>query len=199
MPSLVRKYVLMAAIDVNKLKVGVAFEEDGQPFKVLKYDFIKMGRGSATIKVKAKNLISGAIVQKSFISGNRVEGVELEKKEMQYLYQDESAAFFMNPDTFEQIEISKEILGDDLLYLVEGENAWVQFWGERILGVEIPASVVLTVKDTEHWVKGNSATNVYKPAIMESGLTVQVPLFVKNGDRIKINTELGTYGGRVNE
>lgn len=189
----------MAAIDVNKLKVGVTFEEEGQPFKVLKYDFIKMGRGSANIKVKAKNLISGAIVQKSFISGNRVEGIELEKKEMQFLYTDENSAYFMHPETFEQIEISKDILGDDLLYLVEGENAWVQFWGEKILGVEIAASVVLAVKETEPGAKGNSATNVYKPATMQSGLVVQVPLFIKEGDRLKINTETGEYGGRVNE
>ncbi len=92
-----------------------------------------------------------------------------------------------------------EVLGDDLRYLVEGGEAWVQFWDDRVLGVEIPPSVVLKVAKTEDWVKGNSATNVYKPAELESGLIVQVPLFIKEGDKVKVNTTEGTYTARANE
>ncbi len=196
-------------IDVNKLKVGVTFTEDDAPWKVLKYDFIKMGRGGATIKVKARNLFSGSIVTKSFQSGNRVEDIALEKKHLQYLYRDDDKAYFMDPISFEQTEILLSILGDDVNYLVEGEKAWVLFWpssaeasdgqrADRILGVEIPASVVMEVTEAEHWEKGDSVSNLTMPVKVVSGLTVMVPLFIKKGDKIKINTEEGTYIGRVN-
>ena len=119
-------------IDVNKLKVGVTFTEEGTPYRVTKYDFTKMGRGHATIKVKAKNLFTGSIETKGYISGNMVEDITLDKKHLQYLYKDEDKAYFMDPNTFEQVEIPMKILGDDYLYLVEGEKAWVLFWGEMI-------------------------------------------------------------------
>ena len=186
-------------IDVNKLKVGVTFTEDDAPWKVMKYDFIKMGRGGAVIKVKARNLFSGSIVTKSFQSGNRVEDISLEKKHLQYLYRDEERAYFMDPISFEQTEILLPVLGDDVNYLVEGERAWVLFWDEKILGVEIPAAVVMEVTEAEHWEKGDSVSNLTMPVAVASGLTVMVPLFIKKGDKIKINTEEGTYIGRVNE
>lgn len=186
-------------IDVNKLKVGVTFTEDGQPFKVTKYDFTKMGRGNAVIKVKAKNLFSGAIVTKSFISGNTVEDITLEKKHLQYLYKDDSKAYFMDPVSFDQFEIPLSVLGNDVLYLVEGEKAWVLFWGDKILGVELPASTVMEVAEAEPGAKGNTVSNVLKPVKMATGLTVNVPLFINKGDKIKVNTESGTYIGRSNE
>lgn len=188
----------MATIDVNKLKLGTTYiDYDGDPYKVMKYDFIKMGRGKANIKVKARNLLTGAIVLKSYLSGNKVESADIMKVEMQYLYTDGALVYFMDLVTYEQIEVGKEIVGDDINYLVEGENAYVQFWGDRVIGVEVPASVIMEVKETENWIKGNSATNVYKPATMSSGLVVQVPLFVKNGDKIKINTSTGEYVNRA--
>jgi elongation factor P len=165
----------------------------------MKYDFTKMGRGGATIKVKAKNLLTGSIVTKSFHSGGRVEAAELEKKELQYLYNDGQLAFFMDPRSFEQIEIPMSILGDDEKYLVEGEHAWVQSWNEKILGVDLGASVVLTVTECEPGTKGNSVSNVYKPAKTNSGLLVQVPLFIREGDKVKINTLTGEYVNRVND
>lgn len=185
-------------IDVNKLKVGVTFTEDDQPFKVMKYDFTKMGRGNATIKVKAKNLFSGAIVTKGFISGNMVEDITLDKKHLQYLYKDDEKAYFMDPVSFDQFEIPLSVLGDDVSYLVEGEKAWVLFWGDRILGVELAASVVMKISETEPGARGDTVSNVLKPAKTASGLTVMVPLFIKEGDSIKINTETGEYTGRVN-
>lgn len=186
-------------IDVNKLKVGVTFVDDDAPWKVLKYEFTKMGRGNATIKVKARNLLSGAIVTKSFQSGNTVEEVTLEKKHLQYLYRDEDKAYFMDPISFDQIEIPLSVLGDDVNYLVEGEKSWVLFWGEKILGVEVPASVVMEVAEAEHWEKGDSVSNLTKPVKVASGMTIMAPLFIRKGDKVKINTEYGTYIGRVNE
>lgn len=186
-------------IDVNKLKVGVTFAEDSTPWRVLKYDFIKMGRGGATIKVKARNLISGSIVTKSFQSGNVVEDITLEKKHLQYLYKDEEKAYFMDPVSFDQIEIPLSVMGEDVNYLVEGEKAWVLFWGDQVLGVELAASVVMEVTEADHWEKGNSVSNLMKPVKVASGLSIMVPLFIKKGDRIKINTEEGSYINRVNE
>ncbi len=186
-------------IDVNKLKVGVAFADEGAPWKVMKYEFTKMGRGNATIKVKARNLFSGSIVTKSFQSGNTVEDIALEKKHLQYLYKDEEKLYFMDPISFEQIELPVSIVGDDVNYLIEGEKAWVLYWGERVLGVEVPASVIMEVTEAEHWEKGNSVSNLTKPIKVASGMTIMAPLFIKTGDKIKINTEEGSYIGRVNE
>lgn len=185
-------------IDVNKLKVGVTFADEGSPWKVMKYDFIKMGRGGAVIKVKAKNLVSGSIVTKSFQSGNVVEDITLEKKHLQYLYKDDSKIYLMDPISFEQLELPLSVVGDDVNYLVEGDRVWVLSWSEMILGVELPASVVMEVTDAEHWEKGNSVSNLTRPVRVASGLTVMVPLFIKKGEKIKINTAEGTYIGRVN-
>ena len=185
-------------IDVNKLKVGVTFTEEGVPFRVTKYDFTKMGRGHATIKIKAKNLFSGAIETKGYISGNMVEDITLDKKHLQYLYKDDQKAYLMDPTSFEQIEIDLKILGDDELYLVEGEKSWVLFWGEKILGVEVPATVIMKIAETEPGARGNTVSNVLKPAKTVSGLTLMVPLFISEGDTVKINTESGEYTGRAN-
>jgi len=186
-------------IDVNKLKVGVTFADEGSPWKVMKYDFIKMGRGGAVIKVKAKNLVSGSIVTKSFQSGNVVEDIVLEKKHLQYLYKDETKIYLMDPISFEQLELPLSVVGDDVNYLVEGDKAWVLSWNEMILGVELPASVVMEVTEADHWEKGNSVSNLTRPVKVASGLTVMVPLFIKEGEKIKINTAEGTYIGRVND
>ena len=185
-------------IDVNKLKVGVTFTEDGTPFRVTKYDFTKMGRGHATIKVKARNLFSGAIETKGYISGNMVEDILLDKRHLQYLYKDDEKAFFMDPTSFDQFEIPLKVLGDDVSYLVEGEKAWVLFWDEKILGVEVPCSVIMKIIESEPGARGNTVSNVLKPAKTASGLTVMVPLFINPGDSIKINTETGQYTGRAN-
>jgi elongation factor P len=184
-------------IDVNKLKEGVTYLDGGEPYRVVKYSFSKMGRGKANIKVKVRNLLTGALTIKSYLSGNSVESVEIEKKHLQYLYKDEDLLFFMDPVSFEQIEISLKTLGEDVNYLMEGEKAWVQFWEERVVGVELPPSVVLKVTETGPGEKGNSATNILKPATLESGLVVQVPTFIKEGDKLKINTQSGEYVSRV--
>ena len=186
-------------IDSNKLKVGVTFQEDGFPWKVVKYDFIKMGRGNANIKIKAKNLVNGAIVMKSYLSGKMIDDITLEKKHLQYLYKDDENLYFMDPVTFEQHEVLLVVVGDDVKYLIEGEKAWVLFWEERVLGVELPAAVVMEVTEADPGSRGNTVSNVLKPVKVASGITVGVPLFIKVGDKIKINTETGEYINRVND
>jgi elongation factor P len=184
-------------IDVNKLKEGVTYLDGGHPYRVVKYNFSKMGRGKANIKVKVKSLLTGAVVVKSYLSGNSVEPVEIEKVKLQYLYSDGGILYLMDPTSFEQTEIDKEVIGDDIFYLVEGEKVWVQFWGEKVVGVELPPSVVLKVKETGPGEKGNSATNILKPATLESGLVVQVPTFIREGESLKINTQTGEYVSRM--
>ena len=156
-------------IDVNKLKEGVTYLDGGQPFRVIKYNFSKMGRGKANIKVKVKNLLTGALVMKSYLSGNSMEPIQIDKKHLQYLYADGDSLHLMDPISFEQIEIAKALVGDDINYLVEGEKVWVQFWDDRIIGVELPPSVVLKVVETGPGEKGNSSTSVLKPATLEIG------------------------------
>ncbi len=184
-------------IDVNKLKEGVTYLDGGHPYRVVKYSFSKMGRGKANIKVKVKSLLTGAIVVKSYLSGNSVEPIEIEKVNLQYLYGDEEKLYLMDPVSFEQIEIDRKVVGDDINFLLEEEKVWVQFWGEKVVGVELPVSVILKVKETGPGEKGNSATSILKPATLESGFVVQVPAFIKDGDRLKINTQTGEYVSRA--
>ena len=171
---------------------------DKAPHRVIKYTFTKLARGKANVKVKVKNLLTGAIVIKSFLSGNSVDEAVLEKKHLQYLYRDGDSYVVMDPVTFDQNEIEANVLGSDANYLVEGEKVWVLFWNDKIIGVELSASVVMEVVETGPGVRGDTATKVTKPATMASGLVVSVPGFINQGDKIKVNTETGEYVNRVN-
>lgn len=183
-------------IDVNQLRNGTAFEFEGQPFLVLKYEFTKMGRGNATIKVRVKNLKTGAVLIKSFSSGNSVEPISLKRKKMQFLFSDQSQSTFMDPVSFDQVEISHEILGGNKAYLQEGIEVQVLFWENEALAVELPPKLALTVKDTGPGEKGNSVSNMYKPAVLENGLEVKVPLFIVSGEKVLIDTRTGGYVSR---
>lgn len=179
------------------LKNGVTFLMDGKPYKIQKYTFTKMGRGGATVRVWARNLETFNLEEKSFQSTAKFDEVVTKKKALQYLYKDGETAYFMDPTTYEQIEVALDILGDDIYYVKEGEKSDVLFWGDKALSVDIPPKVVLTVKDTAPGVKGNSATNIYKPAEMENGLTIKVPLFVKTGDKIRVDSRTSEYVERA--
>jgi len=192
-------------IPVTNLRAGTVFQENGQPFLVLKYEHTKLGRGTATIKLKIKNLKSKIIREKTFISGARVEEAEVEKREMQFLFEASSSKFqapnfvFMDPKTFEQVEAGKEILEGKEGFLKEGEVVQILFFEGEPVSVELPLSLVLEVKETGPGVRGDSATNIFKPATLENGLVVKVPLFVKVGDKVKIDTRTGEYVERVKE
>jgi len=186
-------------IPVTNLRAGTVFQENGQPFLVLKYEHTKLGRGTATIKLKIKNLKSKIIREKTFISGARVEEAEVEKKSLQFLYQDEKKVVFMDPRSFEQVEVGKEILEGKEGFLKEGEVVEVLFFEGEPVSMELPLSLALAVKETGPGVRGDSATNIFKPATLENGLVVKVPLFVKVGDKVKIDTRTGEYVERVKE
>ncbi len=184
-------------ISVTDLRAGVVFEEQGQLFQVLSYEHIKMGRGSANIKVKVKNVRSGTTVDKSFINGAKVNDVSVFKKDLQYLYKDGDSAYFMNPTTFEQISIPLKTIGSDVYYLKEGENFNISFLGDEALSLNLPPKMEFKVEDTAAGVKGNSATNVFKDAVLENGLKAKVPLFIQVGDKIRVDTRTGAYSERV--
>ena len=179
-------------ISVTDLRAGTTFEENGQLFQVLTYEHIKMGRGSANIKVKIKNLRSGSIVEKSFMNGARVNNVQVAKRDLQFLYKDDDYAYFMNPATYDQIQIPIKLIPEHA-YLKEGEEFNVSFLGDEALSVNLPPKMVFSVVDTAPGIKGNSATNVFKDAELENGIMTKVPLFVNNGDKIRIDTRTGAY------
>ncbi len=183
-------------ISVNELRAGVIYEDQGNLLQVLSFEHIKMGRGSATIKVKVKNLRSGSISEKSFVNNQKVQDVQVLKKEMQYLYQDEESVYFMNPQDFEQVAIPLKIVGE-AQFLKEGESYPIAFHGEEALSIQLPPKVELKVTETAPGVKGNSASNVFKDAIMENGMTVKVPLFIDVGDKIRVDTRTGEYTERA--
>ncbi|KKR76985.1 MAG: Elongation factor P [Candidatus Levybacteria bacterium GW2011_GWA2_40_8] len=180
-------------IGVTELRSGTIFEDNGNIFQVLSYEHIKMGRGSANIKVKVKNLRSGATTEKSFISGARVSEIYVSKKDLQYLYKDEDFAYLMDPESFEQISVSTKILGSDSHYLKEGESFNVSFLENEPLSVNLPPKMKFKVIEAGAGVKGNSATNIFKEVTLENGLKTKVPLFINAGMDVIIDTRTGEY------
>lgn len=180
-------------ISVTDLRAGTTFEDNGTLFQVLSYEHIKMGRGSANIKVKIKNVRTGTITDKSFINGAKVNDVHVAKKDLQYLYKDDDFAYFMNPTTYEQVQIALKVIGNDSKYLKDGESYNISFLGDEALSVNLPPKLVFTVEDTAPGIKGNSATNVFKDATLTNGIQTKVPLFVNVGDKIRVDTRSGAY------
>lgn len=193
LPSELVQYLIMI---VQELKSGATWEEGGNLYRVLSYEHIKMGRGSAVIKVKARNVRSGAVIEKGFTNGAQVNAVNLDKKEYQFLYKDSEKAYFMNPVTFEQAEAPLSVL-EGHAYLQEGKNATLEFYGDEILGVVLPPKITLKVTETDPGVKGNSASNMYKDATLENGVKTRVPLFINIGDSVIVDTRDGTYTKRA--
>ena len=184
-------------IDVNELRKGVTFEFDGSLYKVLDYSHNKTGRGNANIRIKARNLQTGANIERTFSSGQSVQDVSLDFHNVSYLYTDGDFYHFMDNDTFEQPAIKREMLGNDALYLKEGMEVKLTFYKGGPLDIEIPSSVDLKVIEAETAIRGDTATGVTKKVKTETGLEVNCPQFVKVGDTIRVNTETGGYVTRV--
>ena len=184
-------------IDVNELRKGVTFELDGNLYKVLDYSHNKTGRGNATIRVKARNLITGANIERTFNSGQSVQDVSLDFANVSYLYNDGDLYYFMDKVTFEQPGIKQESLGDSAQYLKEGMEVKLTFYKGEAIDVELPTSVDLKVVEAEMAIRGDTATGVTKKVTTETGLTVQCPNFVNVGDTIRVDTRTGEYVTRV--
>ncbi|PIU32983.1 elongation factor P [Candidatus Woesebacteria bacterium CG_4_10_14_0_2_um_filter_39_14] len=180
-------------IPVTEMRAGRLFEENGEPYQVLDYKHTKMGRGTASIKLKVKNLTTGAVTEKTFISGAKVEPVETMMKTVQYLYKEGNDYFFMDPQSFEQFSLSQKLLAGKEKFLKEEQTVKILFWEQRPLMVELPITMVFTIVQTSPGVKGDSVNASFKPATLDNGLKVKVPLFINVGDRIKVDTRSGEY------
>ncbi len=184
-------------IDVNQLRKGTTFLEEGQIWKVLDYLHNKPGRGNATIRVTVRNMRTGATREFTYNSGERVEDIEIENHDVQYLYSDNEFLTFMDLETFEQPQIRREVFGDDLLYLQENMQLQLDMYDGEVIGYELPTTVEQRVVEAEPSFAGDTANNPTKKVITESGLQVTVPLFVSENDVIRIKTADGSYVTRV--
>ena len=183
------------------MKAGATYLRNNKPYKVTKYTLIKMGRGGATVRLTSRNLENASIEEHTFSSNVKVESIDTVKKQLQFLFADATNATFMDPQNYEQFEIPVALVKEELKYITQGDYADILFWtnldSDKPLSIDIPPKVTLKVKDTAPGVKGNSATNVYKPAITQNGLEVKVPLFINTGDRIVVDTRSSSYVERA--
>ena len=187
----------MPTITTNDLKTGITLELDNGLFQVVEFQHVKPGKGSAFVRTKLRNVKSGNVFDRTFNAGIKVEQAIINRETMQFLYRDAEDYVFMNNDTYEQMHVPPVALGEATDYMVEGMTAQVAFFNGEIIGVEIAASVELTITDTEPGVQGDRVSGARKPATLETGKLVQVPLFIETGEKIRVDTRSGEYMTRV--
>jgi elongation factor P len=187
----------MPAITTNDLKNGITLDLDNGLFQVVEFQHVKPGKGGAFVRTKLRNVRTGAVLERTFNAGVRVEQAIVDRQDMQFLYRDGDDFVFMNTATYDQLHVTPSQLGEAAGYLVEGAVAQIAQHQGTIIGVEIPASVELAVAQTEPGVQGDRVSGARKPARLETGKTIQVPLFVNIGDKVKVDTRSGEYITRV--
>jgi len=187
------------ALNVTELRGGAVFKEGGNLLQVLTYEHNKSGRGSGTIRLKVRNLKTGSVTEKSFITGARVDEADVLKKKVQFLYRDGDSLNFMDPVSFEQFSLPLSVAGDSAKYLKDGLELTLITSGEEALGMELPLSLVYEIAETGPGEKGNTVSNVFKEATLDNGLVVKVPMFMKVGEKVKVDTRTGQYVERVKE
>lgn len=183
----------------NDLKNGLVLNIDGQLWSVVEFQHVKPGKGPAFVRTKLKNVLSGKVVDKTFNAGVKVETANVDKRNMTYLYNDGSSFVFMDVDTYDQVTLSDAIVGDAAGYLLENQAAMVALYEGNPIYVELPASVVLEITYTEPGLQGDRSTGGTKPATLETGLQINVPLFVEQNTKVKVDTRTGEYLGRIND
>lgn len=184
-------------ISTSDFKTGVTIEIDGDPFQIVDFQHVKPGKGAAFVKTKLRNLRSGSVTEKTFRAGEKLEKAPVERKEMQYLYNDGDSYVFMDNESYEQINVQEEKLGGAQKYLIENMNCTVAFYQGEIIALDVPNAVTLEVVETEPGIKGDTATGGTKSAKLETGITIQVPFFVNQGEKIKVDTRTGHYVERA--
>ncbi|MCR6106414.1 elongation factor P [Salipaludibacillus agaradhaerens] len=184
-------------ISVNELKTGLTIEVDGDIWQVMEFQHVKPGKGAAFVRTKLRSMRNGSIQEKTFRAGEKVAKAHLENSKMQYLYSSGDTHSFMNTSTYEQLELSSAQIENQLKYLKENMEVHILQYQDEILGVEVSNTVELTVTETEPGIKGDTASGGTKPATLETGLTVQVPFFVNEGDVLVIDTRDGKYVSRA--
>jgi len=181
----------------SDFKKGLKIELEGAPYVIVDFQHVKPGKGGAFVRTKLKNLLSGRVLDQTFRSGERVKRPDLLEREMQYLYREGDRFCMMDNETYEQFMLTAEQVGDALLYLIENLEVKVLFFNQQPVALEVPTFVELAVTRAEPGLRGDTATGGTKPATLESGLTIQVPLFINEGDRVKVDTRTGSYIERV--
>ena len=189
----------MPQINTGEFRKGIKVTIDGEPYEMLECNFVKPGKGQALYKTKLRNLLKGTIIDRTYRSGDSLESADVHSGEGQYLYRDANGYVFMDNETYEQHHLSEEVCGDQVRFLLEGATCQLLYWNGRLIGMTPPQHVVLEVVEAEPAARGNTATNVTKPVKVETGATVMVPAFVKQGDKIKVDASSGTYIERVRE
>ena len=184
-------------ISVNDFKTGLTIEVDGGIWRVVDFQHVKPGKGAAFVRSKLKNLRTGAVQEKTFRAGEKVAKAQIDNKKMQYLYDDGDNYVFMDMQSYEQIEMPKQQVAEEMLYVLENTELTVIMYGNEVLGVDLPNTVTLEVAETEPNIKGDKSSGGSKPAVMETGLTVNVPFFVNQGDKLIVNTQDGSYVSRA--
>ncbi len=182
----------------NDLKNGLVLNLDGQLWSVVEFQHVKPGKGGAFVRTKLKNVLSGKVVDKTFNAGTKVDTATVDKRDMQYLYKDGEDFVFMDSSTYDQLPVSSAVVGDAANYMLENQNAIVATHDGTPLYVELPTSVVLEITYTEPGLQGDRSTGGTKPATVETGYQIQVPLFLETGTKVKVDTRTGDYLGRVN-
>jgi len=178
------------------LKKGTVCQIDGKPYRVVEYGQKVMGRGGSIVNVKLKNLLDGSLIPKTFKGQDKIERAEVSSKTVQYLYADGETYYFMDPESFEQFELGADVVVSASSYLKEGESLSLQFFGDRVINVELPKNVFLEITYTEEVVKGDTSGAVQKDATLETGAAIRVPAFIKVGDIVSVDTETGAYRER---
>ncbi|OQX94125.1 MAG: elongation factor P [Tenericutes bacterium 4572_104] len=184
-------------ISTSDFKTGLTLEYDGNIYQILNFQHVKPGKGSAFVRTKLRNLRTKSVIDITFNSGEKFELAQIDKNQMQYLYNADDVYVFMNNETYEQIELYKSNLENEIYFLTEGMNINIISYGQEILGIELPDKVVLEVVETAGGAKGNTASNATKEALTNTGLRLSVPLFINNGDKIVVSTATGKYDTRA--
>jgi elongation factor P len=187
------------ALSITNLKKGVLFQMDGVPYRVVDYNQKVMGRGGSIVNVRIKSVLDGKVLDKTFKGNETVDSASVTNQGAQFLYREGGTFHFMNPETFEQFEIAAEMVGDGAGYMKEGDTVSLQFFDDRVINVELPKNVPLVVTYAEDVVKGDTTSNVQKDATLETGITIKVPAFIKQGDVISVDTTTGSYRERVKD
>ena len=183
--------------DTSDFKKGLKIEIDGKPFEIVEFLHVKPGKGGAFVRTKLRNMLTGRVVDQTFRSGEKVGRPDLQERQMQYLYKDDKSYCLMDNETYDQIFLSEEQIGESRLFLSENIILQVLFFNEEPIGVELPIFVELAITETEPGVKGDTASKVTKPATLETGAVIPVPIFLDAGDRVKVDTRTGTYVERA--
>ena len=186
------------AVDTSQFRNGLKLELDGQPFVITYFQHVKPGKGGAFVRTKLKNLLSGKVVDRTFRSGEKAQEADIEEKTMQYLYNDGSGLIFMDTDSYDQIPIERDVLGDAVLYLLENMQVDVLFWKGKPVSIQLPNYIEAHVTKSDPGLKGDTSSGATKPATIETGATLNVPLFISEGDVIRVDTRTGEYSERVN-